>query len=48
MAINGRFFSAITLAMAIAVPELVPPISMDKPSLSTHSRALDEATSALF
>ena len=45
---KGRFFSSASLAMASDVPELVPPISIDRPSLSIHSRALELATSALF
>ena len=45
---KGFFFSAATLAMASAVPELVPPISMSTPCVSNHSRALAAATSALF
>ena len=48
MAMKGRFFSIATLLMARPVPELVPPISIDRPSLSIHSRALELATSALF
>src|SRR6185369_7003387 len=45
---KGFFFSAATLDMARAVPELVPPISMSSPCVSNHSRALVAATSGLF
>ena len=48
MEMNGRFFSAATFDIAMAVPELVPPTSMARLSLSIHSRALELATSALF
>ena len=48
MARNGFFFSAATLAIASAVPELVPPTSMSMPCWSNHSRAFAAATSGLF
>src|SRR6218665_671133 len=43
-----RFFSAATLAVANAVPELLPPNTMVRPWESIHSRAFEAAMSALF
>jgi len=43
-----RFFSDATLAVARAVPELVPPKIIVRPWVSIHSRALEAAMSALF